>query len=64
MMKITLEEIATELREMGIEAARDRLSLFKNEGLINLLQYTKLLHLVNGGDPEVMESWTFPNIQD
>lgn len=42
-------EIADSLKTMGIEAARDRLNFFKDEGAITLAEYVKWLHLVNGG---------------
>jgi hypothetical protein len=51
-MKITLEEIASELSKMGTEAARERLNFFKDQKAISILEYMRLWHLVNGGDPE------------
>lgn len=56
-MEVSLEEIAESLKLMGVDAARDRLNLFKTEKLISDFQYLKLLHMVNGGDPEVTKGW-------
>ena len=55
-MKITLEEMGTEIAKMGLAPARERLSFFRESGAISDSEYITLLDIVSRtGDKEFVE---------